>query len=113
MAETVEQYLSAGLLNIVGGCCGTTPVHIAAIAAVAARTTPRTIPEPDGNLLLSGLEPLRIASGPEPLTVGLQADATVSPEFAVAIRDKRYETAANAMCAAIGTELAAGGRLCR
>lgn len=66
MAETVEQYLSAGLLNIVGGCCGTTPVHIAAIAAVAARTTPRTIPEPDGNLLLSGLEPLRIASGPEP-----------------------------------------------
>lgn len=40
MAETVEQYLSAGLLNIVGGCCGTTPVHIAAIAAVAARTTP-------------------------------------------------------------------------
>ena len=103
MAETVEQYLSAGLLNIVGGCCGTTPVHIAAIAAVAARTTPRTIPEPDGSLLLSGLEPLRIASGPEPLTVGLQADATVSPEFAVAIRDKRYETAANAMRAAIET----------
>ena len=103
MAETVKQYFSAGLLNIVGGCCGTTPMHIAAIAAVAARTTPRTIPEPDGSLLLSGLEPLRVASGPEPLTVGLQADATVSPEFAVAIRDKRYETAANAMRAAIET----------
>ncbi|TGY89912.1 5-methyltetrahydrofolate--homocysteine methyltransferase [Marinicauda algicola] len=51
-----------GLVNIVGGCCGTTPEHIAAIAKAAAEGTPRTIPERPRAMRLSGLEPFELAS---------------------------------------------------
>ncbi len=58
MAEGIEPMLRKGWLNIIGGCCGTTPAHIAALAEVARGASPRVAPAPDGRLHLAGLEPL-------------------------------------------------------
>ena len=61
-AAQVEEWLEAGLVNIVGGCCGTTPEHIRAIAEVAARARPRSVPPAFAGTMLSGLEPMVIAA---------------------------------------------------
>lgn len=61
-AAQVAEWIAEGLVNVVGGCCGTTPQHIAAIAAVAAGKPPRAIPEPRHQTLLAGLEPMVIAA---------------------------------------------------
>lgn len=58
MAATLGEYLDRRWLNIVGGCCGTTPAHIAAIAGLAAQATPRRVPERDNHLRTAGLEVL-------------------------------------------------------
>lgn len=63
MARHISRMLDDGMINIAGGCCGTTPEHIRAIAAVASTATPRTVPEPDGRLHLAGLEHLRCGDG--------------------------------------------------
>ena len=57
MARLLEEWAKAGLINIVGGCCGTTPEHIRAIAAAVAKYKPRQLPEVEHKLRLSGLEP--------------------------------------------------------
>ncbi len=57
MAGLLEEWAKDGLVNIVGGCCGTTPDHIRAIAEVVAKYPPRRVPEPQHKLALSGLEP--------------------------------------------------------
>ena len=61
-AAQVSEWLDAGLVNIVGGCCGTTPAHIAAMAEAASGVEPRKIPAASCNTLLSGLEPMVIAA---------------------------------------------------
>ena len=61
-AAQVREWLEEGLVNIVGGCCGTTPAHIAAIAQVTVGATPRAIPSRPRNTLLSGLEPMVLAA---------------------------------------------------
>jgi 5-methyltetrahydrofolate--homocysteine methyltransferase len=61
-AAQVRDWLDDGLVNIVGGCCGTTPGHIAAIAKAARGTAPRDIPQAPKNTLLSGLEPMVLAA---------------------------------------------------
>ena len=61
-AAQVSEWLDAGLVNIVGGCCGTTPAHIAAMAEAASGVAPREIPAASRNTLLSGLEPMVIAA---------------------------------------------------
>ena len=61
-AGELGQWATDGLLNIIGGCCGTTPAHIRAIADAVAKAAPRAIPENGLALRLSGLEPLTIAS---------------------------------------------------
>jgi Methionine synthase I (cobalamin-dependent), methyltransferase domain len=58
MATQIAEYANEGMVNIVGGCCGTTPEHIAAMAEAAAKHGPRKRPEPSTLLQLSGLEPL-------------------------------------------------------
>ena len=58
-AEDVGEYMRRGLVNIVGGCCGTTPAHIFELAKIVDRYTPRPLPEPRHVTTLSGLEPLR------------------------------------------------------
>ena len=61
-AAQVGEWLDAGLVNIVGGCCGTTPAHIAALATVAAGRTPRTIAPAATRTVLAGLEPMILAA---------------------------------------------------
>ena len=62
-AAQVREWLDDGLVNIVGGCCGTTPAHIAAIAEAAeGRGAARTFPTRRSNTLLSGLEPMMLAA---------------------------------------------------
>src|SRR6476619_644947 len=64
-AETASQvceWIDSGLVNVVGGCCGTTPQHIAAIAGAARDCTPRAVPAARGETLLAGLEPMLIAA---------------------------------------------------
>lgn len=93
MAATIGTYLDKGLLNIVGGCCGTTPEHIAAIAQVASKYTPRTIPEPEHVTTLSGLETLRITPEANFVNVGERTNVAGSAKFAGLIREKKYEEA--------------------
>jgi 5-methyltetrahydrofolate--homocysteine methyltransferase len=62
MAAMLGEFARAGLVNVVGGCCGTTPGHIAAIAAAVAGVAPRTVPEVETKLRLSGLEPFETAA---------------------------------------------------
>lgn len=61
MAEQLGEWADAGFLNVIGGCCGTTPEHIAAIAKVMEYKTPRTIPSFTPRMRLSGLEPFNVA----------------------------------------------------
>jgi 5-methyltetrahydrofolate--homocysteine methyltransferase len=61
-AAQVREWLDQGLVNIVGGCCGTTPAHIAAIAEVAKNARPRSIPDARNVTLLAGLEPMTLAA---------------------------------------------------
>ncbi|MDT6185932.1 homocysteine S-methyltransferase family protein, partial [Streptococcus pneumoniae] len=60
MAAVVEEFAASGFLNIIGGCCGTTPGHIQAIAEAVAKYPPREIPEIAKACRLSGLEPFTI-----------------------------------------------------
>jgi len=61
-AAQVRDWIESGLVNIVGGCCGTTPQHIAAIAGAARDSTPRVVPAAQNGTLLAGLEPMLIAA---------------------------------------------------
>ena len=61
-AAQVREWLSQGLVNVVGGCCGTTPLHIAALAGAARDCTPRAVPVTPRDTLLAGLEPMVIAA---------------------------------------------------
>ena len=61
-AAQVSEWFDAGLVNIVGGCCGTTPEHIAAIAGAARGRAPRKVPTTARQTLLAGLEPMVIAA---------------------------------------------------
>ncbi|HEU4696356.1 MAG TPA: homocysteine S-methyltransferase family protein [Sphingomicrobium sp.] len=61
-AAQVREWVESGLVNIVGGCCGTTPSHIAAIAGAARDSTPRAVPAARSGTLLAGLEPMLIAA---------------------------------------------------
>ena len=58
----VREWAESGTVNIVGGCCGTTPAHIAEIASVAAAYPPRALPEPQRRTLLAGIEPMFLAA---------------------------------------------------
>ena len=61
-AAQVRDWATSGLVNIVGGCCGTTPAHIAAIAGAVRDCTPRAVPAAQSGTLLAGLEPMLIAA---------------------------------------------------
>ena len=60
MAEQIKEWAQSGFLNIVGGCCGTRPAHIRAIADAVADCAPRKIPEIEPHMRLSGLEPFKV-----------------------------------------------------
>ncbi|MEO8199530.1 MAG: methionine synthase [Gemmatimonadota bacterium] len=93
MAALLGEFADHGLLNIVGGCCGTTPAHIAAIAAAVRAKPPRTLPDIPSRLRLAGLEPVTI--GPDTLfvNVGERTNVTGSAQFARLILSGAYEAA--------------------
>ena len=93
MAAEIRQWAEAGWLNIVGGCCGTTPGHVRAIAKAVSGHPPREIPEIPKKLRLSGLEPCNI--GPDSLfvNVGERTNVTGSARFKELISNEDYETA--------------------
>jgi 5-methyltetrahydrofolate--homocysteine methyltransferase len=78
----LREFAESGLVNIVGGCCGTTPQHIAAIAAEVRGVVPRKPPRPDRKLRLSGLEPLNIGDESLFVNVGERTNVTGSKAFA-------------------------------
>ena len=93
MAATMGDFARSGFLNLVGGCCGTVPDHIAAIADAVDGVAPRQLPTPPRHTRLSGLEPLTI--GPDSLfvNVGERTNVTGSRRFARLIGEGDYETA--------------------
>ena len=93
MAVVVRDYAQAGFLNIVGGCCGTTPAHIAAMAAAVADLPPRKLPAITPCLRLAGLEPYTLCPCDLFLNVGERTNVTGSRAFARMILEGRYEDA--------------------
>ncbi|MEX0292153.1 methionine synthase [Pseudomonas putida] len=93
MAAVVEEFAASGFLNIIGGCCGTTPGHIQAIAQAVAKYKPRQIPEIAKACRLSGLEPFTIDRQSLFVNVGERTNITGSAKFARLIREENYTEA--------------------
>jgi len=93
MAEVIGQFASEGMLNIVGGCCGTRPEHIAAIAAAVAGLPPRQAPDLKHYCRLSGLEPLTITPDLNFLNIGERTNVTGSARFRRLITEDNYAEA--------------------
>ncbi|HEV7231310.1 MAG TPA: methionine synthase [Bacteroidia bacterium] len=93
MAHQIHDFLDSGFINIVGGCCGTTPEHIAHIAQHAAKAKPRKIPKTEPYLRLSGLEPVTLLPESNFLNIGERTNVTGSRKFAKLIIDGNYEAA--------------------
>ena len=92
-AEDVAEYMRRGLVNIVGGCCGTTPAHIFELSKIVSGHAPRPLPAPRHVTVLSGLEPLRIVPEANFVNVGERTNVAGSARFARLIRERRYEEA--------------------
>jgi 5-methyltetrahydrofolate--homocysteine methyltransferase len=94
MAHVIGGFARDGLVNIAGGCCGTTPTHVRAIAEAVSGLPPRVLPEVETKTRLSGLEALEI---PQPgnifVNVGERTNVTGSRKFATLILDDRFEDA--------------------
>lgn len=99
MAESVRKMALAGSVNIVGGCCGTTPEHIKAVAEAVKGISPRVIPEPDDVLYVSGLESVAVDRKNNFTNVGERTNVAGSRKFAKLIAAGDYET---------GLQIAAG-----
>ena len=93
MGHQIEDFLRSGFLNIVGGCCGTTPEHIAEIARLARTCKPRPVPVPDTLLHLSGLEAVTLRPESNFMNVGERTNVTGSRKFARLIAEEKYEEA--------------------
>lgn len=99
MAESVRKMALAGSVNIVGGCCGTTPEYIKAVAEAVKGISPRAIPEPDDVLYVSGLESVAVDRKNNFTNVGERTNVAGSRKFAKLIAAGDYET---------GLQIAAG-----
>jgi 5-methyltetrahydrofolate--homocysteine methyltransferase len=93
MAGMLGEFASAGLVNIVGGCCGTTPDHIQAICTVTADKKPRAIPQLPARLRLSGLEPFELTPEIPFVNVGERTNVTGSAKFRKLVTDGKYDEA--------------------
>ncbi|MCK7594650.1 methionine synthase [Pseudomarimonas salicorniae] len=93
MAVVLEEFARSGLLNIVGGCCGTTPDHIRAIAGAVAGKPPRRRAEPKPFTRLAGLEPFVITPETNFVNVGERTNVTGSAQFRKLIKEDRYAEA--------------------
>ncbi|WP_249693819.1 methionine synthase [Stappia sp. WLB 29] len=93
MAELVGEFAASGLVNVVGGCCGTTPDHIRAIAQAVAGHAPRKPAEPPRRMRLSGLEPFVLTPEINFVNVGERTNVTGSARFRKLIKEGNYPTA--------------------
>ena len=93
MADILGEFAESGLVNIVGGCCGTTPNHIKAISKKLQSILPRTIPKIPDCTKLSGLEPLNINTNSLFVNIGERTNVSGSRKFAGLIREEKYEDA--------------------
>ncbi len=90
----LEDFAKSGLVNVVGGCCGTTPPHINAIREKVKSLAPRKIPTPKKTFSLSGLEPLLVDDNETNfLIVGERTNVTGSPKFSSLIKDNKFDEA--------------------
>src|SRR5215470_1664571 len=95
MASVLREFAQAGFLNIVGGCCGTTPAHIRAIVEAVRPFAPRQVPRVEKKLRLSGLEPLNIGDDSLFVNVGERTNVTGSRAFSRMILGGDYAQALN------------------
>ncbi len=93
MATQIREWAASGFLNIVGGCCGTTPEHIRALANAIAELPPRRLPEIERACRLSGLEPQTIDRNSLFVNVGERANVTGSIKFKRLIMEEQYDAA--------------------
>ncbi|MFP5470207.1 MAG: methionine synthase [Bacteroidia bacterium] len=93
MAKVIEEFLQNNFVNIIGGCCGTTPEHIKAIADVAKKYPPRKLPEPSKNLKLSGLEVLEVRPESNFINIGERTNVAGSKAFLRLIKEEQFEEA--------------------
>ena len=93
MAGLLQEFAESGLLNIVGGCCGTTPAHIQAITEAVKNVPPRKLPNVPHYLRLSGLEPFILRPNTNFVNIGERTNVTGSRKFARLIKEENYEEA--------------------
>lgn len=93
MANVIEKMLQQNLVNIVGGCCGTTPLHIEKIAKVVPKYSPRIIPKVNSNTKFSGLEVLEIRPDTNFVNIGERTNVAGSKKFARLIAEGKYSEA--------------------
>ncbi|GGO68249.1 methionine synthase [Nocardioides deserti] len=92
-AAVIREFAEAGFVNLVGGCCGTTPAHVGAIARAVEDATPRDVPSIRPAMRLSGLEPFTIDEDSLFVNVGERTNITGSARFRKLIKDGDYDTA--------------------
>lgn len=93
MAALVKEFATSGFVNMVGGCCGTGPAHIAAVAKAMEGVKPRLRPSPEHHMIISGLEPLVFTKELNFVNVGERCNVTGSRRFARLIKENLYEEA--------------------
>jgi 5-methyltetrahydrofolate--homocysteine methyltransferase len=93
MVEVLREFAQSGFLNIVGGCCGTTPAHIQALAEAMAAYAPRLAPTRPKAMCLSGLEPFQVDESSLFVNVGERTNVTGSARFQRLIKEKKFEAA--------------------
>jgi 5-methyltetrahydrofolate--homocysteine methyltransferase len=104
MGLHVQRFFEYRLVNIIGGCCGTTPEHIRELAGLAAKSKPHKRNHPEITTRLSGLEPLNVSKSSNFVTVGERCNVAGSIKFVRLIREEKYEDAL-----AIAREMVEGG----
>ncbi|MBN1769041.1 MAG: methionine synthase [Prolixibacteraceae bacterium] len=93
MAPQIKEFLDHQSVNIIGGCCGTTPEHIRAFARLAEQATPHSVNKSQHKTNLSGLEPLSISKETNFVNIGERCNVAGSRKFARLIREEKYEEA--------------------
>jgi 5-methyltetrahydrofolate--homocysteine methyltransferase len=93
MAEVLDDFLKSGFVNIVGGCCGTTPEHIKAISEIVKNYKPRVLQGKEQYLRLSGMEPVVLRPDSNFMNIGERTNVTGSKKFARLIKENNYEEA--------------------
>lgn len=93
MARNIKDYLDNGFVNIIGGCCGTTPDHIHEFSVLAEKASPHIQNKPDSHTRFSGLEPVTLTENTNFVNIGERCNVSGSRKFARLIREEKYEEA--------------------